>query len=86
MTKYTVKVGDTLTRIAHRHGVTIDDIVKVNAIKNPNKIKVGQVIAIPAVGSAPDLGETIANCVDAIEKLPEFQALEKMIQEMLPRG
>lgn len=43
---YTVKSGDTLIKIAANHGVTVDHIVKLNGITDPNKIKVGQVLKI----------------------------------------
>jgi LysM repeat protein len=47
-TTYTVKKGDTLSAIAKRYGTTVDAILKANPnIKNPNLIKVGQVIVIP---------------------------------------
>lgn len=45
--KYTVKKGDTLTRIANRYGITINEIVELNNIKNPNLIYVGQILRIP---------------------------------------
>jgi LysM repeat protein len=47
-TTYTIKKGDTLSAIAKRYGTTVDAILKANPnIKNPNLIKVGQVINIP---------------------------------------
>ena len=44
---YTVKAGDTLTAIAIKFGVTIPAIASANNITDPNKISVGQVLAIP---------------------------------------
>jgi GH25 family lysozyme M1 (1,4-beta-N-acetylmuramidase) len=44
---YTVVAGDTLWAISQRFGVTVDDIVKLNNIVNPNLISVGQVLRIP---------------------------------------
>ena len=46
---YTVKVGDCLSVIAAKFGVTIEAIVKRNNISNPNLIYVGQVLMIPRV-------------------------------------
>ena len=43
---YTVKSGDTLTRIASRHGTTVAALVKLNAIKNANLINIGQVLKL----------------------------------------
>ena len=33
-TKYTIKKGDTIWRIAHNHGVLPDAIIRANKIKN----------------------------------------------------
>lgn len=47
-TTYTVKRGDNLTKIAKMFGVTVQDLVKWNDIKNPNLIYPGQKILIKA--------------------------------------
>lgn len=44
---YVVKSGDTLWKIAKRFGSTVDDIVRVNGIQNPDKINVEEKIYIP---------------------------------------
>lgn len=44
---YTVKSGDTLSKIAKQFGVTVDAIVKANNIANPSLIRPGQVLKIP---------------------------------------
>jgi nucleoid-associated protein YgaU len=45
---YTIKQGDTLSTIARRFHVSVEDILAANKqIKNPNKITVGDVIVIP---------------------------------------
>ncbi|MHA6167855.1 N-acetylmuramoyl-L-alanine amidase [Bacillus mojavensis] len=41
---YTVKKGDTLSAIAKEHGVSVATLQSLNGIKNPNLIKVGQVL------------------------------------------
>ena len=45
--KYTVSAGDTLSGIAAQFGVTVDDIVRVNNIADPNALSEGQVLTIP---------------------------------------
>lgn len=49
---YTVVRGDTLGRIAARHGTTIAALVAANQIANPNLIRVGQVLTVPSGGSS----------------------------------
>lgn len=44
---YTVRQGDTLGKIAARHGVSIDEIAQANHIRDRNKISVGQRLNIP---------------------------------------
>ncbi len=51
-TTYTVKPGDTLTRIATAQGVDFQQLVRLNNIANPNAIRVGQVLKLPGGGDA----------------------------------
>lgn len=44
--RYRVKWGDTLSSIARRYGTTVSNLVKLNNIRNPNIIYVGQKILI----------------------------------------
>ena len=46
-TTYTVKAGDTLSRIAMQFGVTVNAIMAANNLSNANLIYVGQVLNIP---------------------------------------
>ena len=43
---YTVKKGDTLTKIAKKYNTTVNQLVKLNNIKNPNLIYPNQKIKI----------------------------------------
>lgn len=43
---YIVKSGDTLTRISNKFGVSINQLVEWNNIKNPNLIFVGQKLRV----------------------------------------
>ena len=55
VTTYKIKNGDTLGSIAKRHNTTVDAIAKINNIKNPNMIYVGDIIKIPgATVNTPD--------------------------------
>lgn len=51
---YTVQGGDTLSKIARLHGVSVDAIKSANSLSGPN-IRIGQSLAIPGPGAAtPD--------------------------------
>ncbi len=45
--KYRVKRGDTLFAISERFKVDMDDIMRINGIKNPRELKPGMVVKIP---------------------------------------
>lgn len=45
---HVVKSGDNLSKIAKKHKCTENEIIKLNKIKNPNKIGVGLKLKIPA--------------------------------------
>jgi murein DD-endopeptidase MepM/ murein hydrolase activator NlpD len=49
-TDYTVKPGDTLSKIARENGVTVAALVEANVLSNPNLIFVGQTLVIPLAG------------------------------------
>ena len=44
---YTVKKGDALVKIARDKGVSYDELIKLNNIKDPRKIQEGQVLKLP---------------------------------------
>ena len=46
LTTYTVQAGDTLSEIAVKFGTTVDNLVALNNIENPDLIHVGQVLTI----------------------------------------
>jgi len=53
---YTVKSGDTLSKIAVRHGITLKQLLDVNPQfkTHPNQLKVGDALNLPLeIGSAP---------------------------------
>jgi len=55
---YTVKQGDTLSKIATRNGVTIADLMKANPqISDPNKIYVGDVLNLPNGSTAINISQ-----------------------------
>ncbi|MCY9112094.1 N-acetylmuramoyl-L-alanine amidase [Bacillus atrophaeus] len=54
---YTVKKGDTLSGIAKAEGVSVATLQSLNGIKNPNLIKVGQVLKLTGSGGSSSSGK-----------------------------
>jgi LysM repeat protein len=46
-TPYVVGMGDTLSGIASRYGVTVAEVMTINRISDPNKIRLGQKLLLP---------------------------------------
>lgn len=57
--------GDTLTAIAKKYGTTVANLVKLNRIKDPDLIYVGQVLYISGAPSSPAKEATIRAEIDA---------------------
>ena len=47
---YTVQPGDSLYTIARKHGLRLPDLLKVNTLRNPHALQVGDQIKIPVKG------------------------------------
>lgn len=43
---YIVRPGDTLTRIARETGTSVNQLMQINGIRNPNQLQVGQRLAL----------------------------------------
>ncbi|KMN54691.1 N-acetylmuramoyl-L-alanine amidase [Bacillus velezensis] len=54
---YTVKKGDALSVIAEKTGVSMKTLQSLNGIKNPNLIRVGQVIKLKDSAGSPSGGK-----------------------------
>ena len=66
--EYTIKRGDTLSEIAQREGVTVDDLVKINKIKDKDRIYTGETLIIPP----PEQVENIKDFVDSVDPDAQF--------------
>lgn len=56
---YTVKRGDTLSGIAKKYGVSVQQLINANNIKNPNLIYVGQILTIPMESNIHDMNHIL---------------------------
>lgn len=77
---YRVVLGDTLYRIANKFGTTVDNLVALNKIANPNFILVGQELKIKETtvkqGTKPVNKETK---VSNVEVKKEVKSVEKKV-------
>ena len=64
---YTVVLGDTLGKISNRFGVSVDQLVKLNNIDNPNLIYVGTVLKV-SENAAPKAEVTVAKVEETVAK------------------
>ena len=77
---HTVRAGDTLSAIAARYDTTVPVLVRLNAISNPDRIQVGQVIALPGAAPAPRTyvvqpGDTLSGIASRLKYAGGYQAL-----------
>ena len=67
---YTVKPGDTLIRIGLDNGQNWRDVVRWNALENPNLIEVGQVLRVAPPGADAGVAASRGVAVAKIEARP----------------
>jgi len=56
---HTVRVGDNLTSIAARYGVSVQAIAQANGISNVNLIRIGRALIIPVQGYVVQPGDSL---------------------------
>ena len=66
---YTVVLGDTLGKVANRFGVTVDELVKLNNLSDPNLIYVGTVLKVD--GNAAKTAEVTVPKATVVENTSE---------------
>lgn len=62
---YTVRSGDTLSKIASQMGTTVDALVAFNNIADPNKVSIGQNLKVPGGTSAAPTPATMSPALQA---------------------
>jgi len=66
---YKVKAGDNLSKVAKRNGISLAELLKANPqIKNPDKIKVGQLINLPDTSTEEPLPSNVVPAIDPAPK------------------
>ncbi|MGI6686466.1 MAG: LysM peptidoglycan-binding domain-containing protein [Bacillota bacterium] len=77
--QHVVKAGDTLSRIASHYHVTLEHLIKINNITNPNKLKIGQIILISETSNISTQEQRQAAAPDATEEKNKEKNEEKYI-------
>lgn len=89
---YTVKPGDTLGKIARAHNTTVDNLVKLNNIKNPDVISAGQkLILVEAyrtykVIKGDTLNKIAINLLGNANRYPEIMELNGLRNTVIRTG
>ena len=68
---YVVGKGESLSVIAREHGLTVADIVALNSIKDPNKVRAGQKLVFPGTDTA-----SMPKKVRATQKAPVAKTVD----------
>lgn len=66
--QYTVKKGDTLSKIARANGTTLSEIKKANPNIDPDKLRIGQSIKLPKAGSATEETVVVTNTITPVKE------------------
>ncbi|MCB9796231.1 MAG: LysM peptidoglycan-binding domain-containing protein [Alphaproteobacteria bacterium] len=88
-TTYTVRSGDSLSRIAAQHGTTVDAIVQANGLANPNQIAVGQELIIPAgqaTQGGSQQGTTVQQAADIEINEQALTTVANAVVALVPAG
>ena len=70
---YAMRRGDTLLRVARRHGLALADLLEANPYLNPNSVAPGQVIVLPpSARLLNESGYTLADGEGLFDVLRKF--------------
>ena len=58
-TTYRIRVGDTVSSIARAHGISSAELIRLNGIRNPNRVFAGQALTVPVSGPQQTLADII---------------------------
>ena len=76
---YVVQPGDTLSAIADRFGLTVNELLDANAIEDPNSIQVGAILLIPPAqaggANSPSLSPTQTQVCPTTDQQAYFQQI-----------
>ena len=81
---YVIQSGDTLTKIANKFNTSVDELVKLNNIENPNLIYAGDTIKIPSnntdieytVKKGDTLSSIASKCDTTYQELAKYNNID----------
>jgi membrane-bound lytic murein transglycosylase D len=56
MMAHRLRSGETLSHLSYKYGVSVHTIAQLNGIRNPNKVRTGQILQIPVEGGKRTYG------------------------------
>lgn len=87
---YTVKRGDTISEIALRYGISVQDIVRANRLASSSRIYVGQKLILPQGGSAylqsGSMASSGSRSTSAVSSKPDLSASHRKIVYVVKKG
>ncbi len=78
--RITVKAGDTLDDVAQRFGTTVEEIQRLNRIRDPDRISAGHTLEVPERGTPQPPRETKPGGGAGAAELFTVNQLAKMLQ------
>ncbi len=84
--EYVVRPNDVVSRIAHRVGVSAEEIVQLNRLTDPNRIRVGQTLLLPpharldkpAAPAKPEVPETPVPADGLVHKVQRGEMISEL--------
>ena len=82
--KYVVKRGDTLSRIAQRHGMSEDALMELNSLRNRNFVYEGQVLALAESARVAPPAEAEVPVDNVVAEEPEEELVAQAVEAESP--
>lgn len=77
---YTIQSGDTFYKIAQRFRISLVNLLAANPGVDPNNLRIGQVIRIPAPAPGPGLTRTVSGWIPYWVQTQAFQSLQSQAE------
>jgi len=82
MTTHIVSRGDTPAKIAKMYDMSTSDLMRINNISDPRKLRIGQELQVASAASAPSVEQTLSEVSAPVSDTPpSVEALEAMTED-----